>query len=176
MKHLSFFILTLLCLSSAKAQFPLNSSLPPLTLSGKSGGHLDGSTWKLSDSIKSNKVTVIFYVDPDVKDLNEEISEVLSKRNFPKEKVQYVAIINMQASWLPNFAIANALEKKQKKYPNTLYLKDLDKSGVKNWRVPDDENNIIILSGGDRILFSHFGRLPQEKFAEVISLIEQNMN
>jgi predicted transcriptional regulator len=156
-------------------QLSIGDKLPPTQLAKESGGRLDGSPWNLSDTIAQKKVTVIFYVDPDVKDRNEAISEQLSKRNFSKDKVQYLAIINMAATWLPNFAIASSLKKKQRKYPNTLYLKDFTKHIVKTWMIPDDENNIMILDQEGKLIYSHFGAVKKDNISSVIKLIEENI-
>ena len=93
---------------------------PTIELKDKIGGRLDGSPWS-SDELKG-KVHVVFYVDPDEKDLNNDASEALSDENFSPDDFQSLAIINMAATWLPKFAISSSLKKKQKKYPNTLYL------------------------------------------------------
>ena len=41
----------------------------------------------------------------------------------------------MDATWLPNFAISSALEEKQEKYPNAIYVRDYDKILVKEWNL-----------------------------------------
>jgi len=56
----------------------------------------------------AGKVYVLFYVDPDEKDTNNEASDALDREKFPSEKFQTVGIINMAATWLPNFAISSA--------------------------------------------------------------------
>lgn len=171
MNYLILFIFSLTSLSLS-ASLPEDKKLPILSLSGKDGGHLDGSAWNLSDNLIQNKVTVIFYVDPDEKDLNEEMSEILSKKNYPKDDVQYIAIINMAATWLPNFAIAASLEKKQKKYPDTLYLKDFTKKGVNTWGVDDDQNNFILLNRESKVIYSKFGKIDKKEQELVIKLLE----
>ena len=104
-------------------------SLPPLILEKELGGRLDGSSWS-SAEIK-NKVHVLFYVDPDEKDLNERIADVLQNSKFPLDNYGSIAVINMAATWLPNIALETALKQKQKKYPDTLYVKDFNKLFVK---------------------------------------------
>lgn len=153
-----------------------NKKLPNLTLKEDLGGRLDGSSWDLKSSLENRKVTVIYYVDPDEKDTNEELSEAFLERNFSDQKVQFIAIINMDATWLPNFAIAASLKKKQEKYPDTLYLKDFVKAGVKTWKIADDQNDIIVLNPEGKVIFSKFGKvLPKERenlFKQIEELIK----
>ncbi|MCF8058751.1 MAG: YtfJ family protein [Bacteriovoracaceae bacterium] len=172
MKPLLLLLFTIF-LSSINANELVGKALPDLVLSGDDGGKLDGKEWSLKEAIAQNKVTVIFYVDPDVKDKNEDISQRLSKRDFSKEKVQYIGMINMEATWLPNFAIAGALKKKQKKYPNTLYLKDLTKKAVTTWKVADDENDIIILDKTGKVAYAKFGLVSKEEGDKILALIEK---
>jgi len=110
--------------------------VPPLVeLKEKLGGRLDGTPWS-SDEMKG-KVHVLFYVDPDKKDLNNGASEALAAENFSLDKYQSVRIINMAATWLPNFAISSSLEEKQKKYPNTIYVRDYKKVLVNEWNIAE---------------------------------------
>ena len=78
----------------------------------------------LSSVELQGKVDVVFYVDPDEKDTNNEASDALDREKFPSDKFQSVGIINMAATWLPNFAISSALKDKQKRYPETIYVRD----------------------------------------------------
>ena len=155
------------------AQIKEGERLPPIELSGDAGGHLDGSPWQLSDSLKEKKITVIYYVDPDEKDANEEISEAFQKRNYSSEKVQFIAIINMAATWLPNFAISASLKKKQEKYPDTLYLRDYDKVGVKKWGIADDQNDIIILNPQGEVLFFNYGTVQPKRREEILQTLDK---
>ena len=71
--------------------------------------------------------TPISNVDPDESDLNNHVSEALKAEKFPLEKYGSIAIINMAATWLPNFALNMKLKSKQENYKNTVYVKDLQK-------------------------------------------------
>lgn len=151
----------------------IGSPLPQLTLSADEGGKLDGSAFD-SNTLRG-KVYVIFYVDPDEKDLNNAFSEALKKADLDKERFASVAVINMDATWLPNFAIASALKKKQKRYPDTLYVKDLDKKGVGTWQVADDNSDIIITDRSGNVLYVHEGKVPEKSFGSIITLIKEHM-
>jgi len=96
------FLLSLFLLSSSFA-LTLGQTPPCVIIDGKYGGKVDGTAW--DSKMLKGKVYVLFYVDPDKKDLNEPFSEALKARNFPHDKYTSVAIVNMAATWMPNFAI-----------------------------------------------------------------------
>ena len=63
---------------------------PKVELKGKLGGRLDGKPWS-SDELQG-KVYVLFYVDPDEKDTNNDASEALDREKFPDDKFQSFGI------------------------------------------------------------------------------------
>lgn len=83
--------------------------LPEVSLEGKEGGRLDGTKWSSSE-IKG-KVFAFFYVDPDEKDLNEHVGQALKAENFPENLYGSLAVINMDATWLPNWILKRLDEK-----------------------------------------------------------------
>src|SRR5690606_27897574 len=97
--------------TGATAAPKLNERPPLVELKGDLGGRIDGSPWT-SEMLK-DKVWGFFYVDPDHRDLNEHLKEALDKAQFAKEKYGSVAVINMDASWLPNAIIASSIESNQ---------------------------------------------------------------
>lgn len=167
-------LLALIYLTSPLYAFEYaGKSLPPMTLSGDDGGKIDGTTWTLEESLAKKVVTVIFYVDPDERDKNEDISERLNKKDYPQDKVQYIGMINYEATWAPNFVLSAALKKKQKKYPKTLYLRDYKKVGVKTWKVKDDENDVIVLDPTGKVVYHKFGYVDQKEGDKLIGIIEE---
>ena len=146
-----------------------------VVLSGDNGGLVkDGTQWD-STTLK-DKVLVMFYVDPDEKDLNEAFADALKEKNFDREKFGSVAVINMAASWKPNFAIQMALEKKQKKFPHTLYVKDMNSVIVKEWGVADDNSDILIFSKTGELLFHKDGKLNEEEISKALKIVEENIS
>src|SRR5690606_13850406 len=101
---------------------------PSILLEYGDGGKVEGGAFN-SDSMKG-KLAVLFYVDPDEKDTNEPFAEALRQKNYNREIYSSFAIINMAATWLPNFAIASSLKEKQKIYPYTTYAMDMKKRFV----------------------------------------------
>jgi hypothetical protein len=137
------------------------------------GGRLDGKPWS-SDELKG-KVHVLFYVDPDEKDTNEDASEALKKEKFPAEKYQSVSIINMAATFMPNFLISSSLKEKQEKYPTTLFLRDYKKVLVQEWKLADDSNDVLAFDKSGKVIFRKDGKLTPEETQKLIKAIKDNL-
>ena len=165
----------LLLVLSASVSFALMlGQIPPsVIIDGKSGGQVDGNAW--DSTMLNGKVYVLFYVDPDKKDLNEAFTEALHEKQFSYDKYGSVAIVNMAATWMPNFAIEMKLKAKQKKYPNALYVRDKKKVLVKKWALEDDNSDILVFSKSGKLIFQYAGKLNQDQIDKVISLIESNL-
>jgi len=138
-------------------------------LKGDLGGRLDGSPWSSKELV--GKVSVIFYVDPDEKDLNNEASDALQREKFPLDEFQSYGMINMAATWLPNILISAALEEKQKKYPTTIYVRDYDKFVVKAWDISDDNSDVLAFDKEGKLMFMKFGKLTKSDIQKLIEVI-----
>jgi predicted transcriptional regulator len=152
----------------------LNEIPQDVVLSKDLGSRIDGNPWS-SEELKG-KVSVLFYVDPDLKDLNNDTSEALKSKGYPREKFQSFAVINMAATWLPNFAISSALKDKQKSYPTTIYVRDYKKVLVQKWGLSDDNNVVLAFDREGRLLFRKDGKLGPEEIETLTSIIERNLN
>ncbi len=157
---------------AAWAEVQMGQVPPTVELKEKLGGRLDGTPW--SSSEMKGKVHVLFYVDPDKKDLNNEASEALAAEKFPHDKYQSVGIINMAATWLPNFAISSSLEEKQKKYPHTIYVRDYKKVLVKEWNIADDDSDVLAFDREGKLIFRKDGKLNGDDIAQLIKVIREN--
>ena len=144
-----------------------------VTISGDKGGKTNGEAWR-SSSLKG-KVHIVFYVDPDKKELNEALSQALKKRHFDRSKYGSVAIVNMAATWMPNAAIEMKLKSKQKEFPDTVYVRDRDKVLVKKWDLADDNSDILIFNKKGELIYKKFGKLSKAEISKVLSLIEANL-
>lgn len=133
----------------------------------------DDSKWD-SSTIKE-KVLVLFYVDPDEKDTNDEFTEAIQAKNYDKSRFGSIGVINLAATWLPNVALNSALDKKQKKYPDTVYVKDKNKVLVKEWAMADDASNILIFSKDGKLRFAKSGKMNKEEIQNAIKIIEENL-
>ena len=158
---------------SVWAQMEIGKIPSEITLTGNAGGRLDGAAWISTES--KDKVTVLFYVDPDEKDLNNPASEALKKEKFPLDHYQSYGIINMAATWLPNFAISSSLRKKQKKYPNTTYVRDYNKALVKQWGLTDDTSCVLAFDKNGKLIFRKDGLLDDQDIRNLISAVRTHL-
>ena len=162
-----------LLLSLSLSAVEIGSTLPSITLDGDKGGRVAGGSWASSEL--TGKVHLVFYVDPDESDTNNALSDAVKKSAPDRSKFASVAIINMAATWKPNFAIQSVLEGKQEKFPNTVYVKDMDKHIIEAWNVADNNNDIILLDKQGKVLFYHEGEVDAEGIKKVLKLIKENM-
>lgn len=163
----------LLCFISISLALELSQLPKNITLEGENGAKISGEAFS-SDSLKG-KVHVLFYVDPDEKEMNEHVSAALKNEHFERKDYASVAIINMAATWLPNFAIASKLEKKQTKYPDTIYVKDLNKVLVNEWDLQDNSSNVLLFDKSGKLLFIKKEKLNTEEVQTLITLIKENI-
>jgi len=176
MKPYLVMILSAVCLMTQPVWAELDMGQVPVRvdLKGDLGGKLDGTPW--SSSELQGKVHVIFYVDPDEKDLNNDASEALQKQKFPADKFQSYGIINMDATWLPNILISSALEEKQKRYPNTIYVRDYEKVLVKAWGIADDNSDVLAFDKMGRLIFTKYGKLTESDIQRLIAVIGAHLD
>lgn len=160
--------------SAAIAQIDLGHKLPTLALEGKEGERVaDGKSW--SSNELQGKVFTVMYVDPDKKDVNLHVESALKAENFPRDKFGSYAIINMQATWIPNSLIETKLKEKQEIYPHTIYVKDFKKVLVKGWGLEDDDYVVLAFDKKGKVLFHKAGKLSDEEVKDLISVIRKNL-
>jgi YtfJ family uncharacterized protein len=146
---------------------------PKVELKEKLGGRLNGKPWSTEEL--QGKIHVLFYVDPDEKDTNNDASEALDREKFSSDKFQSVGIINMAATWLPNFAISSALKDKQKRYPETIYVRDNKKVVVSAWKIADDSSNVLAFDKKGKLIFRKDGKLTAEEIQTLIKVIRDHL-
>lgn len=146
---------------------------PKVMLDGETGGKVSGGAWD-SSSLK-DKISVIFHVAPAEKDLNKAATDALKDAQLDRSKYQSYAIVNMAASNWPNFVIASKLKASQEEFPHTIYVKDIKKALVTQWKVADHSNSVIVLGKDEKVLFHHDGKLEQSKIDEMMEIIRKNI-
>jgi hypothetical protein len=175
-KHLvkCLIIVSVVFLINQAAQAIEIGEIPPkVELREKLGGRLDGKPW--SSEELQGKVHVLFYVDPDEKDTNNDASEALDREKFSSDKFQSVGIINMAATWLPNFAISSAIKDKQKRYPKTIYVRDYKRVLVSAWKIADDSSNVLAFDKKGKLIFRKDGKLTAEEIQTLIKVIHDHL-
>jgi len=172
-KPLLTLVLATFATTLAAAPLPPGQKPVPVTLQGDDGGQINGTPW--SSSMIKDKVWVLFYVDPDKRDTNEAMEAALKKANLPSDKFSSIAVINMAATWLPNAVIASSLKAKQEKYPDVVYVKDLDKVLVKKWKLTDDEYDVMVFDKQGKVVYSKDGTLDQTATQSLLATIRKNL-
>jgi hypothetical protein len=162
---LSSFLLTLL--------ISVGSVPPVVNLSGKDGKMVNGN--EFSTKMIKGKVYLVLYVDPDVRKKNDKFVEKIKEQHFDKSKFGSIVIINMSATWLPNFALNKILKKKQKEFPDTIYVKDYKKVFVKKWGLKDDDYNVLLFDKDGNLIFYKSGKMSEKDTKRVIELIKKNL-
>ena len=176
MKHLVeclLLVLAVLLMNQAADAIEIGEIPPKIELKEKLGGRLDGKPWS-SEELRG-KVHILFYVDPDEKDTNNDASDALDREKFPGDRFQSVGIINMAATWLPNFAISSALKDKQKRYPTTIYVRDYKKVLVNTWKIADDSSDVLAFDKNGGLIFRKDGKLTTEEIQRLIRVIRDHL-
>ena len=166
-------LIGLFCLLVSLSAVELGKTAPSVTIEGENGGKLDGTAWH--SSMLKGKIYTVFYVDPDERDLNNPLADALKARKFDRNKVNSVAIINLAATWIPNVVLESLLTKKQKKFPDTLYVKDKKKVLVNTWSLADDNSDILIFDQKGKLIYKKFGKVTEKEIPTVIKLIEKHL-
>jgi len=146
---------------------------PTVKLDAQDGGRVDGKAWS-SSSIK-DKVFVLFYVDPDVKDRNQPFVDALHTIHLDHSKFGSIAVINLAATWKPNIVIEAILKAKQRKYPDTIYVKDKKKVLVKKWGLADDDSDVVVFDREGKVIFQKNGKLSNDEISRVLKLIKSKI-
>jgi len=176
MKHFIKIIIVVLgifLINQAAQAIEIGEVPPKVELKEKLGGRVDGKPW--SSEELQGKVHVLFYVDPDEKDTNNPASEALDKEKFPGDKFHSFGIINMAATWMPNFALNIALKEKQERYPKTTYVRDYKKVMVTAWNIADDSSDVLAFDKKGKLIFKKDGKLNAQEIQRLIKAIRDNM-
>ena len=146
---------------------------PDVMLEGKNGGRVDGTAWKSGEL--TGKVHAVFYVDPDEQKINEHVEQALKKEAFPLDRYDSVAIVNMGATWIPNFLIAKRLKSKQEQFTHTTFVKDQTKTLVRAWGLIDNSYHVLVFDKSGNVAWSKGGKLSEADVADLIATIRRNL-
>ena len=79
-------IVILLCMVALQLfGLELGDKLPDIALTSNDGGYLDSNRWTSKDM--DAKVNIIFYVDPDLKDLNDDFAKELQNLHLSEKEL-----------------------------------------------------------------------------------------
>lgn len=172
MKSLLAAAFTLGALCAAES-LQTGSPPPKVVLESKTGGLVDGSEWS-SESLRG-KMTLLFYVDPDKKDMNEHVGEAIRDKGFPSKHFRSVAVINMSATLMPNFVLNRVLAGKQQKYSRTIYVRDIGRNLVSAWGLRDDSYDIVLFDENGIVKLVNHGEMDQDTVEQMIGMISEGV-
>jgi len=159
MKKLGLFLLLLFNLQAIE----LHQELPKIEIDSWSSNSLKG------------RVVVLFYVDPDEKEMNSKFSDLIQKQNYNKKDFVKVAVINLNATWKPNFVIEKLLSSKKKEFPNDIYILDKKSVLVEKWNLKDDSFDVLIFSKEGKLLFYKDKAMSDEDTQKALEVIETRL-
>ena len=171
--------LVLLCsliIPITQANIQIGSTANEVTLNDKLGGTVSGEAWSATKALSNNKVNLVFYIDPDNRTLNDDLADRLKAEKFPRTNYASTVVMNMAATWLPNDFLNDILKKKQVQFPDTTYVKDLDKVLVKEWNLPDDSYTVMAFDKSGKLFFRRDGKFAPENIEELVSGIRARLN
>ncbi len=127
------------------------------------------------DSVEfKGKVLSILYVDPDQKDLNNHVEDVLLKDPGLERNITYkgLGITNLKASKLPNFIIKSVIKNKQEKTGAIILLDD--KYVILNlWGLKNHSSDLVVLDKNRICRYVYHGKLPKEEVIKAVNIIKE---
>jgi len=127
-----------------------------------------------------NKVFILFYVDPDVKDVVDPLSDAIDAKNYPKDKFGAVGAANCKDTWFPNGTILFKARQKQDKFPKSLILIDKNYILRNTWGFGDcnDIAMVIVVGKDSKIKYAKAVKSQDECkgiITAVLKIIEEEL-
>jgi Predicted transcriptional regulator len=126
------------------------------------------------------RVLVIFYTDPDVKDVNDALSSALKAKGFPADKYSGIGIANCKVTWIPNAAIRMKARQKEQQFPGSIVMIDDAEKLKSSWGLGDcDGKGVVIVVGKDtKIKLLRYVKSEEESkamIAQVLKLVQEEI-
>lgn len=127
------------------------------------------------------KVTLLFYTDPDVKDVNDPLSDAVRAKKFAHDKFAGIGVANCKETWIPNSAILMKSRQKEKQFPGSVVLLDENQTIKTAWSLADcDSKGVVLVIGKDlRIKFISYVKSQADSkaiIAQVVKVIQDEIN
>jgi len=126
------------------------------------------------------KVLLLQYTDPDVKDVNDKLSDAVKAKKFSDKLYQGIGIANCKDTWIPNMGIRMKARQKEKQYAGSVILLDESRVLPTALGLGDcNEKGVLLIVGKDKVI-KYMKKISTEEesqkaTAEVISIIEEEM-
>ncbi|WP_281613743.1 YtfJ family protein [Flammeovirga sp. SubArs3] len=127
------------------------------------------------------KVTLIFYPDPDKPSMNEYFIEEVKKWKFPEDEYIAYGIVNLADSPFPNSVIrfmTRQVRKRSKQEADALILTDPKRFIQDAWNTGDCNNafSILLVDAEGTVLFWKADEMTEEEVDFVINEIRNNVS
>jgi len=123
------------------------------------------------------KVLLIQYTDPDVKDVNDKLSDAVKAKKFDAQLYQGIGIANCKDTWIPNSGIRMKARQKEKQFAGSIVMLD-EKHIVSTALGLGDCNEIgvLLVVGKDKAI-KYMKKITSEEesqkaTSEVIAILE----
>ena len=136
-------------------------------------GLVKGGSW--DTEMLKDKVHVVFYVDPDEKNINDDFSQALKSSRLDKSKFRVVVIVNLKATWIPGFVIESELKKEQKREPDVVFVLDREKRVLKEWGLKDDSSSVLVFDKRGVLVYKFLGKMGEVETNKVVALIKDTL-
>lgn len=126
------------------------------------------------------KVLLIQYTDPDVKDINDKLSDAVKAKKFDEKLYQGIGIANCKDTWIPNMGIRMKARQKEKQYAGSVIMLDEARVLPTALGLGDcNDRGVLIVVGKDKVI-KYMKKITSEEesrnaTAEVIGLVEEEM-
>jgi predicted transcriptional regulator len=126
------------------------------------------------------KVLLLQYTDPDVKDVNDKLSDAVKAKKFSDKLYQGIGIANCKDTWIPNMGIRMKARQKEKQYAGSVIMLDEDHVLPKALGLGDCNGfGVLIVVGKDKVI-KYMKKIAsedesQKAIPEVVKLIEEEI-
>ncbi|MCK9411838.1 MAG: YtfJ family protein [Prolixibacteraceae bacterium] len=127
------------------------------------------------------KVLLLQYTDPDVKDVNDKLSDAVKARKFDEKLYQGIGIANCKDTWIPNAGIRMKARQKEKQYAGSVILLDEARVLPTALGLGDcNEKGVLLIVGKDKVI-KYMKKISTEEesqkaTAEVLGILETEIN
>ena len=127
------------------------------------------------------KVLLIQYTDPDVKDINDKLSDAVKAKKFSDNLYQGIGVANCKDTWIPNAGIRMKARQKEKQFVGSVIMLDEDHIIPKALGLGDCNGlGVILIVGKDKVI-KYMKKIGSEEESvkatpEVVSLLEAEIN
>jgi len=136
--------------------------------------YLNGS--KFTMSVKSGKYIIYQIIDPDVGSINKKPIEILKSNNYPVDKFESYAIINVNATWKPTFLVREYIKFKQDEAKKVKYIIDENSTFIKAWHLKDNDGySFIFVDPNGKILYFYEGFLNNKELNKLSLIIDREL-